>query len=205
MRATKAYIASAGTAAVMLAASIGLFALVSTFVAFGSWPGSNTATQVNKVVLSDVAAPKKATPVRVRSDAVTVGKRAAAHRQVAVAPTRTRSHSTKPGGAKQGGDSVPAGTPVAQAPTPTSGAPSPGAPVSQQVQNTTQQVQQTTRQTTQTLQDTTNKVTAPVTQQVQDTTQQVNQVVDQVVGGVQTGTTDAVNQVSNTAGSLIGH
>ena len=41
MRATRAYIASAGTAAVMLGASLCMFVLVSAFVAFGSWPGTS--------------------------------------------------------------------------------------------------------------------------------------------------------------------
>ena len=56
MRATRAYIASAGTAAVMLGASICLLALVSTFVAFGRWPGAQSGRAVDQLVLRSVAA-----------------------------------------------------------------------------------------------------------------------------------------------------
>ena len=40
MRATRAYIASAGTATLMLGSALAMLVLVITFVAFGSWPGT---------------------------------------------------------------------------------------------------------------------------------------------------------------------
>src|SRR3954471_7234824 len=116
MRATRAYIASAGTAVVMLGASLAMFALVSGFVAFGSWPGAKSATEVDQVVLNSVATPK-AKAVAVRSDAVAVARRAEVRREVALAH---RQAPTPP---------AQAGTPVAR--TPATTAPTAGAaPVS---------------------------------------------------------------------------
>src|SRR3954470_10064656 len=65
MSATRAYIASAGTAVVLLGASFCMFVLVSAFVAFGSWPGTESHTNVDSVILSDVAKKPKAQKVAV--------------------------------------------------------------------------------------------------------------------------------------------
>ena len=215
MRTTRAYIASAGTAAVMLGASVVMLVLVSTFVAFGSWPGSDSGKQVDQVVLRDVTASAKAKPkaVPVRADAVQVARRAEARRQVAAVRrgggrsggTRTRSNTP-------GGTTLPNGDTVAQAPTgggtrggtvlPT-GTSSPTQQV-QQVQQVQQQTQQTLQNTTDAVQNTTTQVTNQVQQQVQDTTQQVGEVVDQVVGGTQQTTTGTVNTVTNTVGGILG-
>lgn len=74
MRATKAYIAGAGTAGLMLGASIGVLALVSSFVAFGSWPGTTSHTRVDQVVLRAIQQ-SHAKHVAVRSDAVALARR----------------------------------------------------------------------------------------------------------------------------------
>src|SRR5438270_7080736 len=128
MRATRAYIASAGTAAVMLGAAFAMFLIVSGFVAFGSWPGASSGTHVNAVVLRELAqaAPKK---VAVRADAVAVAHRAAVRRRrvatgraVAKLPGRTQtalrgnSGATTPtAGPRNTGASLPAAsTPVSQ-------------------------------------------------------------------------------------------
>src|SRR5215212_3655260 len=142
MRATRAYIASAGTAAVMLGAAVAMLALVSAFVAFGSWPGQNAGSEVDQVLLNEVV---KAKPkaVAVRADAVKVARRTEARRQVA---------------AKRRGDGrtvarAPDGTPVAKVPagaTPTGGGgggttspgttDSPTSALQQQTQNVTQNI-----------------------------------------------------------------
>jgi hypothetical protein len=208
MTGTRAYIASAGTAAVMLGASLAMLALVSAFVAFGSWPGTQGASHVDQVVLSEVAkpTPKK---VAVGSAAVRHTQRAAARRQVAQARTR----SGAPARTRRGAAPLPAGTPVAKVPPSTTGSPSapaassPAAPVQQQAQNITRDVGSTTQQAGQQVQNTVTNVQT-----------QVNQVVDQVIGGPQNegpvgGTVNqitdtagsTVKQVTDTAGSLLGH
>src|SRR3954451_19539427 len=92
MRATRAYIAGAGTAAVMLGASVAMLALMSAFVAFGSWPGAKSATKVNQLVLSEVSKPA-AKKVDVGSQTVKTARRAAARRQVAAAKANGRPAS----------------------------------------------------------------------------------------------------------------
>src|SRR5215212_2546153 len=69
MRATRAYIASAGTAAVMLGASLAMLVLVGTFVAFGSWPGTDNGKRVDQVLLNEVVRAKPQA-VAVRADAI---------------------------------------------------------------------------------------------------------------------------------------
>src|SRR3954451_18094935 len=193
MRATRAYIASAGTAAVMLGASLAMFALVSAFVAFGSWPGGKSATEVDQVVLNDVVKAKPKT-VAVRADAVLIARRieqrrvAAANRQA-----QTRALATTPAGAPVA--QVPAGTTAPSAPAgagpTTSGA---AAPLPKQTQDATKNIDQTTRQ-----------VGTQVQQQVQNTQSQVNDVVNQVIGGKQPDTGGTVQKVTDTAGSILKH
>src|SRR4051794_3454092 len=118
MRATRAYIASAGTASVMLGAAVAMLALVSAFVAFGSWPGSTSATQVDEILLAQVAKPK-AQKVAVGAAAVRAERRAEARRQVALARAERRVESHD-GGARTPRASTPAGT---AAPTTAAGTP----------------------------------------------------------------------------------
>src|SRR4051794_17487130 len=124
MRATGAYIASAGTAAVMLGASLAVLALVSAFVAFGSWPGQGSGSKVDQLLLHDVVSAKPKA-VAVRRDAAKVAPHSEA-RQAARA--RTQHSITRTGGRthnRTGGAKTPSrsrapttavGTPVAAAP-----------------------------------------------------------------------------------------
>ena len=193
MRATRAYIASAGTAAVMLGASLAVLALVSAFVAFGSWPGQGSGSKVDQFLLKDVVSANPKT-VAVRRDAAKVARHSQSRRQVARARTQRSTRTgggthNRTGGAKTPSRSIApspvAGTPVAAAP----GGSAPVSTVRQQTQNVTQNLDTTTR-----------NVTDPVQNQVQQTQTQVNQVVDQVVGTVQQQTGTTVQQVQDTAG-----
>src|SRR5436309_3386610 len=118
MRTTKAYIASAGTAGVMLAASVCVLVLVGSFVAFGSWPGSGTGTDVNQVILRSVQRHASAPKETVQGNAVLVARREAArtvalaHVQAPGSPARQvagRPVTTAP--------SLPSATTVARAPS----------------------------------------------------------------------------------------
>ena len=185
----------------MLAVSLGMFALVSAFVAFGSWPGSKSAGQVDQVVLADVAKPT-AKPVRVRADAVALARRAAARR--ASRFTTARIHSIAP---FAGGNGV-AQAPAASGPAPTTGGGIGGTAVAQ-----APSTQQTTQRVTNNLSNTTQQVGSQVQQQVGNVQTQVNQVVDQVIGGPQPSGGGSVSStvggtvttVTTTAGSLLGH
>jgi hypothetical protein len=178
----------------MLGASLAMFALVSGFVAFGSWPGAKSATNVDSVVLRDVAQAKPKA-VAVRSDAVALARRAQAQRESRLALTRT--HAVTP---------LTTGQQLAQAPASTgpattrAAAPAVTGPVAQAPAQPTQNV-------TKNLDTTTNRIGGQVQQQVQNVQTQVNQVVDQVVGGPQPDTTagGAVQTVTNTVGSALGH
>src|SRR3954452_1330117 len=194
MRATRAYIASAGTAAVMLGAAVAMFLVVSALVAFGSWPGEESGRQVDEVLLKEVAAAKAET-VAVGAQAVKVTRRAAAKQRVTVARAERKAGS-RPGARKRDDNAVartPQGTssPTAGAGMPIAAVPTPAAGVRQQTQNLTQDVANN-------LGTTTNQVTNQVQNTVDQTTTQVNQVVDQVVGDVQQQTQTAVQQVQNT-------
>jgi hypothetical protein len=195
MQATRAYIASAGTAVVMLGASLCMFVVVSTFVAFGSWPGAQSHASVDQVLLRDVASPRPKT-VAVRADAVAIARRAAA----AARDTTRRKAGTRV---------APRTSPVAQVPgrttspatatAPSAAAPAPAgapkqAPVQQQADNVAGNVDTTTR-----------NVVTQVTEQAQTVQTQVNEVVGQVVGSPPPPvTTNPVDSVKNAAGSLLG-
>lgn len=196
MQATRAYIASAGTAAVMLGASLAMFVFVSAFVAFGSWPGSGSGHSVNQVLLHDVSVSNpKVVPVR--SDAVKVAQRAELRQAIADAK------AGRPHRAPRGIDGAPVvKNPARSAPgaatlSPT-GTPVAAAPVKQAAGTVQQQAQNVTNQVTQTTKD----LGTTVQQQTQNVTNQVNQVVDQVAGGVQQTTTGAANTVDNTVNQL---
>jgi len=178
----------------MLGASLAMLVLVSSFVAFGSWPGSDSGTDVNQVVLTDVVAKTKPKAVAVGSNAVARAKRADRRELVAVARAKTRAR-TNGRNAAPTGTTIPASTPVAQAPT---GATTPQAP-------STQNVTSAPQQTAQAIDNTTRQVTTQVQQGVQNTATQVGEVVDQVIGGAQTQTDNTVTQVQNAAGGLLGH
>lgn len=207
MRATRAYIASAGTAVVMLAAALAMLTVVSAFVAFGSWPGQDSGSRVDQVLLNDVAATKPKA-VAVRADAINVARRADA-----ALAARRHAAGSQPQSGKRILARTPAGTPLASAPTgaapATRAAPGaaqgPAETVRQQTQNITQQVDTTTRD-----------VGTQVQTQVQHVQTQVNEVVDQVAGSAPPQTSAPVQQVQNTvsttvttvtdtAGSVLGH
>jgi len=183
---------------VMLGAALAMLVLVSTFVAFGTWPGESTGKQIDQVLLNEVAGHKTAAKVAVGSAAIKANKRAEARRQIAIAREEKRS------GKRSGDDRTITGDPLAKTPagsapttaagTPVASAPGDSSPVNtvrQQTQNVTQNLQQTT-------QDVTQNVTEPVQQTVDQTTTQVNQVVDQVVGGVEQTTSTTTQQVQST-------
>jgi hypothetical protein len=183
----------------MLGAALSMLLLVSTFVAFGTWPGESTGKQIDQVLLNEVAGHETAAKVAVGSAAIKANKRAEARRQIAIAREEKRS------GKRSGDDRTIAGDPLAKTPagtptaagTPVASAPGDSSPVNtvrQQTQNVTQNLQQTT-------QDVTQNVTEPVQQTVDQTTTQVNQVVDQVVGGVEQTTSTTTQQVQSTVDS----
>jgi hypothetical protein len=186
----------------MLGAALAMLVLVSTFVAFGTWPGESTGKQIDQVLLNEVAGHKTAAKVAVGSAAIKANKRAEARRQIAIAREEKRS------GKRSGDDRTITGDPLAKTPagsapttaagTPVASAPGDSSPVGtvrQQTQNVTQDVTQNLQQTTQ---DVTQNVTEPVQQTVDQTTTQVNQVVDQVVGGVEQTTSTTTQQVQST-------
>jgi hypothetical protein len=200
MRTTRAYIASAGTAAVMLGGALCMLVLVSAFVAFGSWPGERSGKQVDQVLLNEVVGTKPQ-QVAVGAEAIKVARRAETRRQIAQAGKQGKQRVGT--GGKPSGDAVaktPAGTvsptgaggPVAAAPG--GGGNGPVGAVQEQTRNATQNLQDTT-------QDVTKDVTNNVQNQVDQTTTQVNQVVDQVVGGVQQQTQPVTQQVQDTVGT----
>jgi hypothetical protein len=182
----------------MLGGALAMLLLVSTFVAFGTWPGESTGKQIDQVLLNEIAGHRTAAKVAVGSAAIKANKRAEVRRQIAIAREEKRS------GKRSGDNRTIAGDPLAKAPpgsttttaagTPAASAPGDSSPVNtvrQQTQNVTQNLQQTT-------QDVTQNVTEPVQQTVDQTTTQVNQVVDQVVGSVEQTTSTTTQQVQST-------
>ena len=179
MRATNAYIASAGTAAVMLGASLCVFALLSAFVTFGSWPGTGSHTAVDQIVLNSIERPHAA-EVTVRSDAVAIARRQAARTLAATTPAGPAvTQVTKP---SSPGTAVPPRQP-ATAPASGGGAggtlPNPVGTSAPDVATTTQQVQT----------------------HVEDVQLLVNQVIDQIIGGPAPAGSGGV---VNGAGALLG-
>lgn len=163
MRATQAYIASAGTAAVMLAAALSLFAMVSGLVAFGGWPASATPTGVDEMLVTSIERPKRQA-VQVRRDAPLAPPTTARGTGDTPAATGTPTHST-----------TGSGTTFATAPAPaatTQGSPQGGGGQT----NTDSPVSPVTRTTQPLLQN------AP--QPVQDVANQVNQVIEQAGSAV---------------------
>src|SRR4051812_41001126 len=70
MRATRAYIASLGTAGVLVASSALLLVVVSTLVAFNAWPGGDAVTGLKGLVVDDDQSSLALTgPARVAADA----------------------------------------------------------------------------------------------------------------------------------------
>src|SRR3954470_20508037 len=184
MRATGAYIASAGTAIVMLAASLATFALVSTLVAFGAWPGTSAGSRVDQVLVSDVGSAKPK-PIPVRADAVGAAHRAQMKRQARAANARTQP--TSGGTVKRSRNRTPtASGPGRSAPTgagtpATAGAPVAATPVTSPAGSVKQGAQQVTKN----LDTTTQKLAGLVTQPVQNGTEQVGGVFNQVTSPVQ--------------------
>jgi hypothetical protein len=192
----------------MLVASIAVFALVSTLVAFGAWPGVGTGPQVDQVLLND-AVKAKPKPVTVRADAVAVARGDVRRREVA-------GHAARQGAQKRTIARTRSGTPIARAPgksspagsqPATSGSPSvAGTPVAQVPANAVPApVKQGTQNVTQTVGDTTQQIAGQVTQPVQSVTDPVGQVVDQVAAPVQQTAAPVVQQVQGTTGSVPPH
>jgi hypothetical protein len=198
---------------VLSGAAIVMLVLVSTFVAFGSWPGSSNGKEVDQVILNEVAKPKAA-KVAVGAQAVKAARRAATRQRVELA------RAQKPGRSDTRSRTR-AGTPVPQTPAgtaaPTTSAGTPASPGGSSPVST---VREQTNNATQNLQQTTQTVTNNVGNTVDKTTTQVNQVVDQVVGDVQQQAAPVVQQVqdtttgvvktttdtvNSTTGSLLGH
>jgi hypothetical protein len=191
MQATRAYIASAGTAVVMLGASLCIFVVVSAFVAFGSWPGAESHASVDQVLLRDVATPRPKT-VAVRADAVAIARRAAAARGTAQRKSGAKVAPRGPGAQVPGRTTAPATSPAPSGATPAA-APK-QAPVQQQADNVASSVDTTTR-----------NVVTQVKQQAQTVQTQVNEVVTQVIGSPPPPViTNPVDGVKNAAGSLLG-
>src|SRR5438045_8438416 len=90
MRATRAYIASAGTAAVMLGASLCLLAVVVTFVAFGRWPGAQSGSAADQLVLRSVATTPHAPGPAVRAQPAATPLRAGPCGEARDRPARVR-------------------------------------------------------------------------------------------------------------------
>jgi hypothetical protein len=207
MQATRAYIASAGTAVVMLGASLCMFVVVSAFVAFGSWPGDQSHANVDQVLLGDDVAQPRSKTVAVRADAVVVARRAEQRRGA----RRQAVNRATPGTPTANG---PAGTTAPTTSSTTAPAPSPApggkdqAPVQKQAADVKQQVDTTTGDVTTQVQQQTQTVQTQVTEVVD----QVSGVVDQVTGAVGQVTSgaqpppapDPVNTVKDAAGSLLG-
>lgn len=189
MRTTKAYIASAGTAGVMLAASLCILVLVSSFVAFGSWPGSGTGTDVNQVVLRSVQRHAAAPKVTVHRNAVLLARRAEARRlALARVPVSAAPHVAA--GPVTGTPNLPSTITVAQAPS-SGSSPGSGGGTGGQVGDVQRR-----------LRDTTTQVQNDATQ-VQ---QQVDQVVGQVIGGPQADSpTGGSGGTVDTVTSILGH
>jgi hypothetical protein len=185
----------------MLGAALAMLTLVSAFVAFGSWPGEKSATQVDQVLLDDLAKAKTA-KVAVGSAAVKANRRAETRRQIAVA----RAERKRTGTNDRGSAADPlAKTPAAGSAPTTAGTPVAAAPGDASPVNTVrQQTQDVTRNVTQNIQQTAGNVGTGVQQQVDQTTTQVNEVVDQVVGGVQQQTGTTVQQVQDTVDTTTG-
>jgi hypothetical protein len=191
----------------MLAASLAMLALVSTYVAFGSWPGASSGRGVNQVVLDAVAKPAAPRKVAVHPNAVAVARHAAAQRQVALArpgkTSHTRTHSGT--GSPSGG-----ATPVAPAAGTGAGT---SKSSSTPVAGVAPAVQQPVKNVANNVTDTTGKVGGQVQQTAGDVQNQVNDVVNQVIGGSQTPSPPpsndpvggAVQTVQDTAGSVLGH
>jgi hypothetical protein len=204
MRATRAYIASAGTAAVMLAASLCLFAMVSALVAVGSWPGAGSHTGVDALLLKALERPE-AKPVAVHRNAVGAAKRPARPR----GGSRTVASRTGSGPASRGTAPTTrapaAGTPLASAPaapgqTETGGGGGDGSGggggATEQAGTVVGNVVDTTEQVTQGV----GQQLQDVQTQVQDVQTQVNDVVDQVGDAVDGGTQTVDQTVSGILG-----
>jgi hypothetical protein len=205
MRATKAYIASAGTAAVMLGASICVLALVSGFIAFGSWPGEAAHARIDSLVLREVQDAKPAL-VAVSANAVVVAQRNAQGAARAGGPgaqgrRRAPGVGSPTGGTRPAGQ-APGGNPLRSPAAAVTGAP-PVSDVGKSVDTTS------------------NQVTKTVQQHVQAVTKQVDAVIHGATGAppppvqapaapapppVQVPAAPAAPPVvTNTTSSLLGH
>jgi len=193
MRATRAYIASAGTAAVMLGGAICMFALLSAFIAFGAWPGSQSNTAVDQVVLQAVQR-HESPKVTVRRDAVAIARREARRQRALALANGTAPAVAHIPGLVGTGQTQPTGSAPASSGSGSGkkgGAGQPGDDVTTQVDNVKKQVQDTTQQ---------------VNQNVQNTATDVQDQVNDIVGGTTNPPPGSpVQQAKDGAGSILGH
>lgn len=184
MVATRAYIASAGTAAVMLAASLSVLAMVSGLVAFGAWPANTTPTSVDETLITSIERAKPQA-VQVRRNAGLV-QRASAR--------GTGGSTGTPAGGNPGHSTAGSGTTVASAPaTSAPGAATQGGSQGGAGQTGASNPVKTVTRTTQPLLQ-----SAP--QPVQDVANQVNQVIDQAGSSLPPPPT-----VNDTVSGVLGH
>jgi hypothetical protein len=210
MRVTRAYIASAGTAAVMLAAALSLLALVSTYIAFGRWPGSTQSSSLSQIVLRAVSESRSPNPVTVSSrplghratrsaTGVTAAARRGAVRHSVVPQTRVGTHrqSAQPtSGPHSGSQLLGAVRTHGNAPS------QPFQQVTKPVNDTTQQVQDQVQSGVQTVQDQVNQVVGSVTGTPPPPggTNTSNPVTTTVTGAV----SGTLQVVSGLAGAILG-
>ena len=183
MVATKAYIASTGTAAVMLAASLCVLAMVSGLVAFGAWPANETPTSVDEMLVTTIERPKPQA-IQVRRNAG-LGQHASARRGGGSPGTTAGG---RPGHSTAGNGQTVASAPTASAPA-TQGGPQGGGG-----QTAAGNPVKAVTRTTQPLLD-----SAP--QPVQDVANQVNQVIDQAGSSLP----PPPSTVDNTVSDVLGH
>lgn len=175
----------------MLGASLCCFVLLSTFVAFGAWPGASSGTSVDQLVLRSVQHPRAA-KVTVRRDAVQIAQRQAAARRAA----RTLALANPHGTGIPSATSTTGATQVAAAPTSGGSKSGGGSGPSSTLNTVTNNVNDTTK----------SVVPTPVQQNTQEVQNQVQQVVNQITPPTGTSDTSGTTQtVQDTAGSVLGH
>ena len=168
-----------GTAAVMLGASLSLFAFVGTLVSFGAWPGLSSHENVDSLLVESVTT-RASEPIR-------VGEPRPASRaddtRGAARPAGTLAAGASPAVpvARLPSGAAPAPAPAAPAPSSGGGSPSGGEPVAQvptrPLERTTSEVDRTVETVTQQ----TGEIVNQVGQQVQEPLKTVGGPADGLV------------------------
>jgi hypothetical protein len=182
MRASRAYIASLSTTAVLVAAAVLLLLVVSGLVAFRGWPGDAIVDGLESVVVdSDRPSAELTGPALVAADA------APAAAAVAAAPADATPAGVPGAGAGGGGGGIdlprvrpPIDPPnvdtPSSGPTPTSDT-TPPPPPDDEPPTLTGQLQNTTRETTRTLGGAVGQTSPSVGQTVTDTGRALSDLV----------------------------